>query len=121
MTSSLTDFVRAIRAEAEDIKKKNTDSRVSPNSIFAEAIHKTLIEIKNGANSGEFADLVVINFIIQAAKEGYSSQEIKTFADEFTDKHDMDYSSDLEAEALPPNDSGESSAPAEATGLPELT
>lgn len=119
--SSLSDFVKAIKSEAEDIKQRNTDTRVPTEVIFADAIHKTLVEIKQGADSREFPDLVVINFIIQAAREGYSAKEIKDFADAFTDKHDMTYSDELDDELSSSDNGGEPSATAEATPLPELT
>lgn len=119
--SSLSDFIKAIRSEAEEIKSRNADSRVSLEAIFADAIQKTLVEIKQGADSRAFPDLVVINFIIKAAQEKYAAPDIKAFADSFTDQHDMSYSEDLEDELPASIYSGESSAQAKATGLPKLT
>lgn len=47
--------------------------------IFESSIHQTLRETKDGGLSRDFADLVVINFIIEAVHAGYPSDSIHDF------------------------------------------
>lgn len=79
--SSIHDLMRILRDEANFVakSKKHIDSRTPIVMLFRSVIDQTNTEIANGANSEDFAELVVINLIIAAAKEGHSSTEIKKF------------------------------------------
>jgi hypothetical protein len=79
--SSLVDLVELIRSRAEEILEYSHDDRTPLEELFEKSIKKTMDDIKRGANSDDFADLVVITMIIEAAKEGYSASRIKKFVD----------------------------------------
>lgn len=79
--SSLEELVKLLRDSAASISEKNEDTRVSRHALFREAIDETMQEIKAGAPSEDFADLVVINFIVNAFQAHYTVAEIKSFMD----------------------------------------
>lgn len=54
--------------------------------VFEDAVQQALREIKLGVPSTEFADLVVINFIISASQSGYPNSEIRSFVEELITK-----------------------------------
>lgn len=60
------------------------DDRTDLDELFVNSIHKTIKEIVRGADNDEFADLVIINFIISGDKAGYSTNEIKGFIKELS-------------------------------------
>ena len=83
--SKLDELINLIRDEA-NINSKDNDNTVSKrtilNSLLLQAINTTMLEIKNGVNSEEFSELVVINLIIVAAEENYPAAEIHEFIEE---------------------------------------
>lgn len=112
--TSLIDLVQYIKDEASVIAERNQDDRTAIEAIFQNSISKTLKEIKNGANSEEFPDLVVINMIIDSAKENYSVSEIKSFVDSITAVEHGEAEVPAADEVTPANDEVEQPVPSEA-------
>lgn len=79
MTSSLHELLKVIQEEAEAIAARRVPQGVTLEGIFSEVIGQTMKEIKAGANSDDFADLVVINLLIRAGQEGFHATEVQGF------------------------------------------
>lgn len=75
--SSITDLVEAIKAEAVKSINSSKDERLPLEDIFEKSLRQTLREIKFGADSRNFPELVIINFIISSSKNGYEAYEIR--------------------------------------------
>lgn len=83
MAASLQDLLRLIEERKNETQENISEVSFRPtlNELFTGAINQTMIEIKKGADSDSFTDLVVINFITKAANKNYSANEIKNFID----------------------------------------
>lgn len=82
--SSTSHLLSIIQQRSREINKGFNIHRPSIEEIFENAIRKTIIEIKLGANSEDFPDLAIINLLIDAAKADYSNKEIKEFVSKFS-------------------------------------
>lgn len=98
MSSSLTQLLEFIKLEAEKVSHKEIDTRQDLTVIFQDSISQTMQEIKLGANSSEFPDFVMINFIIAAFKEGFNANEIKDFIDHTLELNYDDYEGEPSAD-----------------------
>lgn len=80
------------------IQKRATKGTVTPSKdmyeIFEQSIHKTIVEIKDGADSDDFSDLVVINLLIEAAQQGHDTETIRKFVERLTDDAVEEYDID---------------------------
>lgn len=47
--------------------------------VFRDSVHKTNVEIKEGAKPEEFVELALLNFVIDASQAGFEADEIKEF------------------------------------------
>lgn len=77
--SSLNDLIDAIRSRSALINEGLDDNRADLGDLFIKSIRKTMKEIRHGADSDDFSELVVVNLIIMGSNEGYSSEEMKDF------------------------------------------
>lgn len=77
--ASLNDLIDAIRSRSSLINEELNDDRVDLGDLFIKSIRKTMKEIRHGANSDDFSELVVVNLIIMGSNEGYTSEEMKDF------------------------------------------
>lgn len=86
MSTPITDLMVALRGEVDRIveKKAVEDKSEELSEILLDSIHKTLREIKMGANSDEFQDLTVVNFVLTADNAGYPVDSIKSFIHELS-------------------------------------
>lgn len=78
MASTLNDLLAVLQEEASRLAPVS-DGRRPLEEVFEEGLRTALAEIKKGANSSTFPDLVVINFIIAAHGASYQPLEIKAF------------------------------------------
>lgn len=83
MSRNIGALIAAIKEEAQQVTEARaqeaTETEEELQGILADSIQLTLKEIKEGANSEEFKDLTVINFLIQADDAGYSPEVIRGF------------------------------------------
>lgn len=77
--SSLSDLINVIKTANESFEDPDSAGRVDLGVLFAQSIRKTMKDIHHGANSDEFADLVIINLILEGDKQGYSTDELHEF------------------------------------------
>lgn len=76
----MVDLERLMAALSDEvILRQESDKTEELSEVFLESIQKTLREIKTGADSDDFSDLSVINFIILADSLGYDHREISNF------------------------------------------
>ena len=79
--SSFDELLKTIRSKSVLIATES-DGRIELGALFLRAIRQTMMEIHRGAESDDFADLVIVNLIILGAKEGYKVSEIKDFIEQ---------------------------------------
>lgn len=87
---SLNDLIDAIRSRSALINHELNDNRVDLGELFMKSIRKTMKEIRHGANSDDFSELVVVNLIIMGSNEGYSAEEMKDFVMDLKSTDDYD-------------------------------
>ena len=85
--SSFDELLKTIRSKSVLIATES-DGRIELGALFLRAIRQTMIEIHRGAESDDFADLVIVNLIILGAKEGYKVSEIKDFIEQLKSEND---------------------------------
>lgn len=88
-SNSFQDLVNVIRSKSALISDK-VDEREDLGVLFMRSLRKTVVDIQNGANSEEFADLTVINLIILGDKEGYSPEEMREFIEDLKNDDEND-------------------------------
>lgn len=91
MASTITDFIKLIRHEAEQLGSKKVDTRPPFTSLLVDAIRDTIEEIKLGADSDSFRELVMLDFLLRADRAGYSTAEISGFVAELTESNELNY------------------------------
>lgn len=77
--STFNQLIDVIRSKAVLLEQENNDDRLDLGLLFIKSIQKTVREIREGANTDDFADLTVINLIIMGANEGYEADEMRSF------------------------------------------
>lgn len=85
--SSFDELLKTIRSKSVLISTES-DGRIELGALFLRAIRQTMMEIHRGAESDDFADLVIVNLIILGAKEGYKVSEIKDFIEQLKSEND---------------------------------
>lgn len=85
--SSFDKLLKTIRSKSVLIATES-DGRIELGALFLRAIRQTMMEIHRGAESDDFADLVIVNLIILGAKEGYKVSEIKDFIEQLKSEND---------------------------------
>jgi len=85
--SSFDELLKTIRSKSVLIATES-DGRIELGTLFLRAIRQTMMEIHRGAESDDFADLVIVNLIILGAKEGYKVSEIKDFIEQLKSEND---------------------------------
>jgi hypothetical protein len=85
--SSFDELLKTIRSKSVLIATES-DGRIELGALFLRAIRQTMMEIHRGAESDDFADLVIVNLIILGAKEGYKVSEIKDFIEQLKSEND---------------------------------
>lgn len=91
MASTITDFIKLIRHEAEQLSSKNVETRVPFTSVLVDSIKTTIEDIKLGADSDSFRELVMLDFLLRAHHAGYSTEEIAGFVEELKDHSGLSY------------------------------
>lgn len=81
MTGQIDVLLDALKGEVDRISTQRAaeDKTEELSELLVDSIHQTLKEIKMGANSEDFQDLTVINFVVSADDAGYSSETIRSF------------------------------------------
>lgn len=77
--AGLNELLSYIKDKATSMPEHHEEGQGPLFMLFEEAVQQTMREIKHGAPSDEFAELVVINFIISAASDGYPRDTIRSF------------------------------------------
>ena len=85
--SSFDELLKTIRSKSVLIATES-DGRIELGALFLRAIRQTMMEIHRGAESDDFADLVIVNLIILGAKEGYKVSEIKDIIEQLKSEND---------------------------------
>ena len=85
--SSFDELLKTICSKSVLIATES-DGRIELGTLFLRAIRQTMMEIHRGAESDDFADLVIVNLIILGAKEGYKVSEIKDFIEQLKSEND---------------------------------
>ena len=85
----ISEILAALHNEVSRIatEQAGIDKSDELEAVLLESIHRTLVEIKEGADSDDFADLTVANFIIAAAEADYSTPSIDLFVSALKDSH----------------------------------
>lgn len=82
MSTSLQELFRVLSEEVQSVKEEQTAEaeRISTlDRLLRDAIRGTLVAIKEGTHSDNFADFVVIKLIAAATREGFTDSEIRTY------------------------------------------
>ena len=81
MGTPIADLYAALQSEVDRVvhEQEAADKSDELSEVLLATIRETLGQIKLGADSDEFAELTIINFIIRASDEGYTPLEIKNF------------------------------------------
>lgn len=84
MTANANDLLATLRGEVNRIVEETTanDKSDELEELLLLSINNSLHEIKMGADSEEFQDLTMINFVINADDAGYSVPVIHEFVKE---------------------------------------
>jgi len=79
--AKIDSLLSALQGEVQRItdEKASLDRSEELAEVFLEAIHKTLRDIKLGADSDDFPDLTVINFVLLAAEKEFDVRSISSF------------------------------------------
>lgn len=79
--ASISQLLSALHGEVNRIalEQAEEDKTEELSEVLLDAINLTMREIKYGADSDDFADLTVANFMIEAAKRDYSDAAIARF------------------------------------------
>lgn len=91
MATNITDFIRMIRQEADQLSARQVETRTPFASLLVASIRTTIEDIKLGADSDSFRELVMLDFLLRAHQAGYSSEEIGRFVEELTDRSSLSY------------------------------
>lgn len=109
---SLEQFVRELAEElkAYEVAKQQeellaVERFTAMEAIFAKALRQALEDTVDRFSDETFAEYAVINFIIRAHKQGYSTAEIAVFVEELKGEGEVlleeGEASEVEAEELP--------------------
>ena len=77
--SAISQLIDAIRDRALELSlsEQNDYAGTPAEGLMRDAIRQANIEVRDGAPTSDFVDLVVINFIVLGAREGKSSEELR--------------------------------------------
>lgn len=80
----INELMFALKSEISRISEERSgqDHQEELSEILLEAVNKTLREIKMGADSDDFQELTIINFIILADSAGFPSDILLSFVNE---------------------------------------
>lgn len=89
--ADLGDLMAALKGEIDRISSSRAADVKSDelSGILLLSIHSTLRDIKQGANSDEFQDLTVLNFVVSADAAGYSKDSIQSYVRELSKAKEM--------------------------------
>lgn len=84
--AQLGDLMAALKAEVDRISASRAQEteREELSDILLTSIHSTLRDIKYGANSDEFQELTVLNFVTHADSAGHAPEAIRSYVQELS-------------------------------------
>lgn len=89
MSNNFQDLVNIIHDKYNSLNDFSVDSsKKSLNDVFFHAMQKSVQEIGHGADSADFAELTIMNFIIMGDSEGYQPEDLKSFISELKNNDD---------------------------------
>lgn len=76
--ANIDDLIKTIQSRAVELHERSS-ALDDLDSIFENAVHKTMEEIHRSKDNSAFSELVIINFILMGDKKGYSVDQLKNF------------------------------------------
>jgi len=77
--SKLEDLVNILKVEAHRLNEERVNEDQLVKQAFVKSIEKTMSEIRQGLDSRDFQELVIINFMIIASEENLSPKKVQDF------------------------------------------
>ena len=68
-----------IAAFVDEVRSRSGGDDSGLDRVFERSVSQAMREVKMGADSDDFADMVVMDFVVNAARAGYSAEEIRAF------------------------------------------
>lgn len=68
-----------IAAFVNEVKSRSGGDDSGLDRVFGRSVSQAMREVKMGADSDDFADMVIVDFVVNAARAGYSAGEIRSF------------------------------------------
>lgn len=68
-----------IAAFVNEVKSRSGGDDSGLDRVFGRSVSQAMREVKMGADSDDFADMVVVDFVVNAARAGYSACDIRAF------------------------------------------
>jgi len=67
-----------VAAFVNEVKSRSGSDDSRLDRVFELSVSQAMREVKMGADSDDFADMVILNFVTNAARAGCSAEEIRT-------------------------------------------
>lgn len=68
-----------VAAFVNEVKSRSGGDNSRLDRVFELSVSQAMREVKMGADSDDFADMVILNFVTNAARAGCSASEIRSF------------------------------------------
>lgn len=68
-----------VAAFVNEVKSRSGSDDSRLDRVFELSVSQAMREVKMGADSDDFADMVILNFVTNAARAGCSAREIRSF------------------------------------------
>lgn len=79
--STFNELINTIRAQAAQIAEEESDDDTLQD-LFVRAIKRSMREIREGADSEDFSDLTIANFLIMGSESKFTVQELRDFIEQ---------------------------------------
>lgn len=68
-----------VAAFVNEVKSRSGSDDSRLDRVFELSVSQAMREVKMGADSDDFSDMVILNFVTNAARAGCSAEEIRAF------------------------------------------
>lgn len=68
-----------VAAFVNEVKSRSGGDDSGLDRVFELSVSQAMREVKMGADSDDFADIAILNFVTNAARAGCSAEEIRAF------------------------------------------
>lgn len=68
-----------VAAFVNEVKSRSGSDDSRLDRVFELSVSQAMREVKMGADSDDFADIAILNFVTNAARAGCSAEEIRAF------------------------------------------